>query len=75
MKNIKELTIKELDSLAMDYAFEIVERRRSIKELEEKLKIIKLETDKRIKEDKTPKLNITPFNAFMEIGEDDLEEF
>ena len=24
-ENIKELTIKELDSLAMDYAFEIVE--------------------------------------------------
>ena len=75
MKNIKGLSIKELDILAMEYAFEIVKRRREIKELEEKLELIKSETNKKIKEDKTPKLNITPFNAFMGIGEDDLEEF
>ena len=73
MKNIKGLGIKELDILAMEYDFEIVKRRREIKELEEKLELIKSETNKKIKEDKTPKLNITPFNAFMGIGEDDLE--
>ena len=71
MKNIKGLGIKELDILAMEYAFEIVKRRRETKELEEKLELIKSETNKKIKEDKTPKLNITPFNAFMGIGEDD----
>lgn len=65
MKNIKGLGIKELDILAMEYAFEIVKLRREIKELEKKLELIKSETNKKIKEAKTAKLNITPFNKFI----------
>lgn len=70
-KKIKKLTVKELDILAMEYSLEIVMYRRKIKELEKNIEIINLERDKRIKEDKAPKLKIKLLN----FGDDVLDEF
>jgi hypothetical protein len=70
-KKIKKLTVKELDILAMEYSLEIVMYRRKIKELEKNIEIINLERDKRIKEDKAPKLKI----KFLNFGDDGLDEF
>lgn len=61
MENIKELSIKELDILAFQYALEIVTRKREIKELQDKIDTINKEIEEKIKEDKAPKLKITPF--------------
>ena len=70
-KQIKTLNIKELDILAFEYATEIVIRKKEIEEIKKKIEIINLERDKRIKEDKTPKLKIKLLN----FGDNALDEF
>ena len=62
MKIIKELSTKDLDSLGLKYAYEIVKRKREIEELESKLDIIRAEVYRRINANKTSKLKITPFD-------------
>ena len=71
MKNIKELSIKELDILQMQYALEIVESKMKIEELQNKIEMIKKEVENKTKEDNVPKLKITPFNEFSkdELGQ------